>query len=79
MFVKYDLKKLTYTFYVLYVQSPLAYLRTLCPQKVRKYMRDRKDTRCTKYTYYKGCFSILLLVKSRQGVFPLLTTCLLYL
>ena len=36
-------------------------------------MRDRKDTRGTKYTYYNGCFLILLLIKSRLGTFPLLT------
>ena len=35
------------------IQSPLACLRTLCPQKkMRKDMRDRKDMRGTKYTYY---------------------------
>ena len=40
---------------------------------MRKDMRDRKDTRGTKYTYYNGCFLILLLIKSRLGTFPLLT------
>ena len=46
-------------------------------EKVRKDMRDRKDTRGTKYTYYNDSFLILVLVKSRLGIFPLLTTCLL--
>ena len=38
-------------------------------EKMRKDMRYRKDTRGTKYTYYKGCFLILILIKSRQGPF----------
>ena len=46
-------------------------------EKVRKDTRDRKETRGTKYTYYNGCFLILLLVKSRLRTFPLLTICLL--
>ena len=46
-------------------------------EKMRKYMRDRKDTRGTKYNNYNGCFLILLLVKSRLRTFPLLTICLL--
>ena len=41
------------------IQSPLAYLRTLCPQKMRKYMRS------TDYTYYISCFLIWLPIKSR--------------
>ena len=48
-------------------------------EKARKDMRDRKDTRGTKYTYYNGCFLILLLVKSRLGTFPLFKVCLIYL
>ena len=40
-------------------------------EKLRKDTRDRKDTRGTKYTYYNGCFLILLLVKSRLGTFSL--------
>ena len=47
-------------------------------EKMRKDMRDRKDMRGTKYTYYNSCFLILLLIKSRLGTFPLLTTCLLF-
>ena len=46
-------------------------------EKVRKDIRERKDTRGTKYTYYNDCFLILLLIKSKMGTFPLLTTCLL--
>ena len=42
-------------------------------EKMRKDMRDRKDMRGTKYTYYIGCFLILFLVKGRLGTFPLLT------
>ena len=34
---------------------------------MRKDTRYRKDTRGTKYTYYNGCFLIVLLVKSRLG------------
>ena len=34
---------------------------------MRKDMKDRKDTRGTKYAYFNGCFFILLLVKSRLG------------
>ena len=48
-------------------------------EKMRKDMRDRKDMRCTKYTYYNGYFLILILIKSILGTFPLLTICLLYL
>ena len=48
-------------------------------EKVRKDMRDRKDMRGTNYTYYISCFLILVLIKSRLGTFPLLTTYLLYL
>ena len=33
-------------------------------------MRDRKDMRGTKYTYYNGCFLIFLLVKKQTGNFP---------
>ena len=36
-----------------------------------KNMRDCKDMRDTNYTYCIGCFSILLLIKSRLGTFPL--------
>ena len=39
---------------------------------MHKDTRYCKDTRGTKYTYYNGCFLILLLVKSRLGTFPLL-------
>ena len=46
---------------------------------MRKDKRDRKDTRCTKYTDYNGCFLILLLVKIRLGAFQLLTIRSLYL
>ena len=39
------------------VQSPLSYLRTLCPhKKMRKAMRNRKDMRGTNYTYCISCF-----------------------
>ena len=38
----------------------------------------RKDMRGTKYIYYKGYFLILILIKSRQGPFPLSKICLLY-
>ena len=31
----------------------------------------RKDTRGTKYTYYNGCFLVLLLVKNRLRTFTL--------
>ena len=49
-------------------------------EKSRKEMRDRKDTRGVKHTYYNGSFFfILLLVKSRLRTFRLLTICLLYL
>ena len=60
------------------LQSLLACLRTLCPhKKKRKDTRDLKDMRATNYTYCISCFLILLLIKSRLGAFPLLTTCLL--
>ena len=39
---------------------------------MRKDMRDRKDTRGTKFTYYESYFLILLPVKSRLQTFPLL-------
>ena len=55
------------------------YTHIVSTEKVRKDTRDRKDTRGSKYTYYCGCFLILLLVISRLGTFLLLTTCLLYL
>ena len=55
------------------------YTHIVSTEKVRKDTRDRKDTRCTKYTYYNGCFLILLLVKSRLGTVQLLTVCLFYL
>ena len=46
----------------LIVESPLAYLRTLNPQKkMRRDMRDRKDMRGTNYTYFISCFLKLLL------------------
>ena len=44
---------------------------------MRKDMRDREDTRGTKYTYYISCFLILLLVKSRLQTFPILIIFLL--
>ena len=37
---------------------------------MRKDKRDRKDIRGTKNTNYNSCFFILLLVKSRLGIFP---------
>ena len=46
---------------------------------MRKDMRDRKDMRGTKYTYYDNSFLLLLLLKSREVTFPFLKTCLLYL
>ena len=48
-------------------------------EKIRKDIRDCKDMRGTKYTYFKSCFLILLLIKSRLWTFPLLITYLLYL
>ena len=38
-------------------------------EKMRKYMRDRKDIRGTNYTYYISCFLILLLLKVDMGLF----------
>ena len=38
---------------------------------MRKDVRYCKDMRVTKYTYYNGCFLILLLIESRLGTFPL--------
>ena len=55
------------------------FTHTVSTEKMRKDTRDCKDTRGTKYTYYIGCFLILLLVKYRLGTFPLLTICLFYL
>ena len=46
-------------------------------EKIRKGKSDLKDMRGTNYTYFVSCFLILLLIKSRLGTFPLLTTCLL--
>ena len=47
--------KFFFSFFLL--QLPLAYLRTLCPQKkTHKDMRDRKDPRGIKHTYYNGSF-----------------------
>ena len=48
-------------------------------EKMRNYMRDRKDMRGTNYAYYISCFLIFLLIKSRLGISPLLTSYLLYL
>ena len=62
-----------------YTVTSRLFTHIVSTEKMHKDTRDRKDTRGTKYTYYNGCFLILLLVKSRLGTFPLLTICLLYL
>ena len=45
-------------------------------EKMRKDMRDRKDNRGTKYTYY-SCVLVFLLIKGRLGTFQLLKISLL--
>ena len=59
--------------------SNLSLIYTHCVhRKMRKDTRYRINTRGTKYTYYNGCFLILLLVKSKLGTFQLLVIRLLY-
>ena len=83
-------KKLNYFYYTLKYYTAVyfeqkntvtsrLFTHIVSTKKMRKDMRDRKDMRGTNYTYCISCFLILLLIKSRLGTFPLLTTCLLYL
>ena len=37
---------------------------------MRKYTRNRKDTKGSQNAYYNACLFILLLVKNRLGIFP---------
>ena len=75
----YSIKKFDTKSLVLTTVTSRLITHIVSTEKMRKDTRDRKDTRGTKYTYYNGCFLILLLVKSRLGTFSLLTICLLYL
>ena len=61
--------KFFFSFFLL--QLPLAYLRTLCPQKkTHKDMRDRKDPRGIKHTYYNGSFFFIASGYKKVEDFP---------
>ena len=73
-------KKSIFSFYrnkVVTVTSCL-FTHIVSTEKMRKDLRDRKDSRGTNYTYYINCFFNIAFIKSRHETFPLLTTCLLY-
>ena len=63
----------------LYTVTSRLFTQIVSPENMRKDMRDCKDTRDIKHTYYNVFTFLLLLVKSRLKTFRLLTICLLYL